>query len=285
MEKELFLTVANHSLPENAEKYLECLRNTPKMPKRCYDYARWLYPGFVFKLGLTEFPQGSAWKKLYELKAISGEKDRFTEAELIDFEQKRKCLASVLDRIVSGKPLADIEGLGGLLLTASQLTRDDKFNLGSEGIIREEMPLYPWTPKDKRRSTPACVKPEKTGRVLLIYNVLIPVFNLACYSLSAFLADGKADRIKRCAHCNKFFIRGKEDERIRFCSDDCRHLCKQEQRKTADGKAQRADYMRKHRADLRERKRARERTEQLKRLMDGGYTRKQAEIYLNDAEA
>jgi len=285
MKKELFLTVANYSLPENGEQYLESLKNTPQKPVRCYNYALWLYPGLVFKLGQAKFPPGSASQILYDLKAISGEDDRFTESELSGFEQKRQHLINVLDQIVRGKPLSDIEAIGGLLLTASQLTRDDKFNLGSEGIKREEMPLYPWTPKEKRRSTLACVKPEKSGRVKLIYNTLTPVFNLACYGLSAFLADQGQGRLKRCAHCNKFFIRGKEDERIRFCSDDCRNLCKQEQRKTDDGKAQRADYMKKHRADLRERKQAKNRKEELKRLMDSGYTRKQAEKLLSDVEA
>jgi len=67
---------------------------------------------------LAKYPAGSAWKKLYELKAISGEGDRFTENELSGFEQRRKSLVSVLDQIVSGKPLSNIDGLKGLLLTA-----------------------------------------------------------------------------------------------------------------------------------------------------------------------
>ena len=204
MEKELFLTVANYSLSENAEKYLESLRDTPDTPKHYYDYARWLYPGLVFRLGLAKFPPNSAWKALYELNAIS-ENDRFTEAELSSFEQRRKGLVSVLDQIVNGKPLSDIEGLRGLLLTASQLTREEIFKLESEGIARGEVALYPWTPKEKRRATPALVKPEESGRVLLHYEALNAVFNLACYGLSAFLADEGSGRIKKCPYCERFF--------------------------------------------------------------------------------
>lgn len=237
METELFLTAANYSLPENGEKYLESLKNTPKAPVRCYNYALWLYPGFVFKLGRAKHPPGSAWEKLYELKAISGESDRFTEVELNGFERQRKSLVSVLDQIVSGKPLSNIEELGGLLLTASQLTRDDKFNLGSEEITSEEMPLYPWTPKEKRRSTPACVKPEQNGRVMLIYNALNPVFNLVCYGLSVFLADAKhrgKDRIKKCPICEKFFPAKDKKRKLCYenplCFTEYKRLQKQKQR-------------------------------------------------------
>ncbi|RJQ27691.1 hypothetical protein C4565_04900 [Candidatus Parcubacteria bacterium] len=230
MEKELFITVANYSLPENAEEYLDCLKNTPEKPARCYNYAKWLYRAFVFKAGLAKFPPDSAWKTLYELKAITGEEDRFTDAELNGFEQRRKRLIDVLDQIVSDKPLPEIDGLGGLLLIAGELTRDDQYNFGDKGITRGEMPLYPWTPKEKRRSTIAAVKPEKSGRVLLVYDVLIPVFNLACYRLSTLLGDGGGCRIKKCPLCEKFFI-AKDVKRKRCYGADCKKIYEREKKR------------------------------------------------------
>ena len=119
------------------------------------------------------------------------------------------------------------------------------------------------------------------------YRELEGIFQLACYSVTLFLADSKhggRDRIKHCAQCRAFFFQARNDERNRFCSDDCRNLHNQEQRKTDEGKAQRAAYMRRWRADLRKRERAKKRADKLKRLMDGGHTRKQAEKWLNETD-
>lgn len=286
MEKKLFLTVANYSLPENSEKYLECLRNTPETPTPYYNYTKWLYPGFRFKLGLAKFPKGSAWETLYKLKAISGEDDRFTKTELKTFEQQRKNLISVLDQMVNGKPLEDINELRGLLLKANQLTLEDEFNVGSNQITKGQATLYPWIPKEKRRSTPNLLK---KNRVLLFYDILNPVFNLACYGLNAFLADikhGERGLIKHCARCNKFFLRNRKDERNKFCSDDCRNLHNREQRKTDEGKKRRAEYMKKRRANWHTIKQEREQSKNLKRFMDNlGCTRKEAEKLLNEDDA
>ena len=213
MEKELFITVANYNLSDNADKYLEAIKNTPKTPKYFYDYARWLYPGLIFKLGMAKFPPGSASKVLYDRKAFS-EADRFTKAELNDFEQRRIRFINVMDQITSDKPLFDIEGINMILETAKQLTQDEIFKIENGEVTKKEAALYPWTQKGKQ----SIIKTEESGRVRLIYDVLNPLLNLACHGLSAFLADRKRDRIKKCLICNQFFIA--DDLRQKKCKSE-----------------------------------------------------------------
>lgn len=277
MENELrdfFLTVANQPLyssfypilSRSADKYLDSLKKIPVTSKFHY-YAKWLGEGLLFKLGRLEWPP-PAYEADYKRNV-----SLFTEIELNDFMKKQRGLANVLDQIISGLPLSEVAGMGYLTRAANGLHTTKYFDFKNGDIeVHEYLPSLP------KGADPVIKKPSD-------YRELEGIFQLACYALTLFLADGGAGRIKRCAHCNAFFSRDRNDERNRFCSDDCRNIHNQGQRKTDDGKAQRAAYMRGRRVVLGERRRAKKRAEELKRLMDGGHTRKQAEKLLNDVDA
>lgn len=271
--KSFLLTVANYRFSENVEEYVKSIENIPKTSRTSihYDFA-------------SRFPDEFN-SYLLMVKGI------FTKDKDFDFffEQQREKFIKALDQIVSGKPLLEIEELKQIVEEANILQPKKIFefcneergpfefcNEDGDHVLSCKTVLY-W---DSVISLEA--KTENDRTIQIIHKELEMFFSLACYSLSVFLADGGGGRIKRCARCNNFFSRERNDERNRFCSDDCRNLHNQEQRKTNDGKAQRVAYMRNRRAILRERKRAKERADELKRLMNGGYTRKQAEKLLNE---
>lgn len=268
--KNFFLTVANYPLPEKIEKYLEYLNGIPTTSSH-YHYISLISEVLECKDGRTELAKAMSYKR----HAL------FTDEDLKVFEKQKAGLVKILDQIVSGQSLEKIRGLWEITIPANALQPKKTFEIGRKGkesvlFCRESYPEMPEGAFSKKTG----------GGIGLDDTVLNEVFNLACYSLSVLLADGGRDRIKRCAQCNDFFSRDRNDERNRFCPEKgCQKISSQVQRKTDDGKAQRAAYMRGYNADKSERKRARERARELKRLMDSGHTRKEAEEWLNDDEA
>lgn len=272
--KRFFFTVANNplyypppspysyqSLLNMTEPYLTSLKTIPKTSKY-YHYSRGIIEGLFVKTGRLK---DDLWLKDDYKPGVS----YYTEKELNSFYIRRTAFIEILEKIASGVPLTEIAGLDIIGIRASELQPAPYFEVSGGTMKAVEYPSGA----------------DITSNKIDGYKELIGITRFGFLSLTLFLADGGGGRIKRCARCNKFFSRERDDERNRFCSDDCRKTHNQGQRKTDEGKAQRAAYMRGRRAVLRERKRAKERTEQLKRLMDGGYTRKQAEKYLNDGEA
>ena len=265
MENELrdfFLIIANNPLPDNTEKYIEAMGNIPGKVKPD-DYVTWLRYGFERRLGRTKI-KGFIYP-MYEPKVYTS----FTDEDFSFFERNRKMLISVLNEIIGGKNFSGIKFLSNMIGLASSLQSREVFAVLSEpGKCVIEKTTY---------------HPKFTDNT----DELEGIFALACYALFSFLADSKQggrDRIKKCAQCNAFFLWKRKDVRNWFCSDDCRNLHNGAQRKTNNGKAKRAEYMRKHRKVLKERAKKKKREQELKRLMNSGYTRSQSEKMLDDAD-
>jgi len=256
MEKELkefFFTVANNpliysasyqSLLDMVDKYLEGLKKIPKTSKY-YPYSGYVTEGLLVKTGRATIAP-CALKDDYK-RGVS----YFTEKELNSFYLRRRTFIEILEEIASGAPLSEIGGIDTITIRASELQPTPFFEVDGSKIKAIEYPSGP----------------DGIFSNIGDYKELNGIFQLAFLSLTLFLADGHADRIKRCARCNNFFPRSRNDKRNRFCSDDCRNLYNREQRKTDKSKAARADYMKKHRALLRERKRV----DKLKNLMNEGH--------------
>jgi hypothetical protein len=234
MENELrdfFLIVANNPLPNNTEKYIKAMGKVPD-DVRPDDYVTWLRYGFERRLGRTKI-EGFIYP-MHETKVYAP----FTNEDFTFFERNRKMLISVLNEITGGKNFPGIKYVSNMIGFASSLQSREVFGVFKEPgkCVIEKTTYHPKFSDDT--------------------DELDGIFSLACYALFSFLADNKQggrDRIRKCAQCNNFFLLKRKDVRNRFCSDDCRNLRNGAQRKTDNGKAKRAEYMRKHRKVLKER--------------------------------
>lgn len=257
-----FLIVANHSLPDNIEKYIEAMVKIPVKVEHD-DYVTWLRYGIERRLGRDKI------KGFIYPMAESKNYTSFTNEDYMSFERNRETLINGLNEIVGGKNFFRMKYLPKIIGFANSLQSREVFRVFTES---EEYVIEKYTYPPKLTDD----TPELEG-----------IFALACYGLASFLADikkGGRDRIKICAHCNHFFLWKRRDERNRFCSDECRHLHNSVQRKSNDGKAKRAEYMVGYRKVLKEKRQKMKRKEKLKRLMDGGHAREEAEKILNDPD-
>jgi hypothetical protein len=251
---DLILTVLNCPLSGNIAKYVEALKNFP--------------------IDATHRRHAQSLKGRLERRVssamVEGSPELSGDDDFISFEHDRAVLVRLIEKIRGIQRLCIDDDESMIIQRASELRWRKRFKIdGTPGNYRiERISAYRGLMRDNR--------------------ILVDIFNFACHELLSFLADrkrGGCDRLKRCARCNNFFSRERDDERNRFCSDDCRSLHHQEQRRNDEGRAQRAAYMRTHRAVLRERRRARERAREVNRLMDAGHTREEAEGFLNDENA
>ncbi|OIP88901.1 MAG: hypothetical protein AUK24_07095 [Syntrophaceae bacterium CG2_30_49_12] len=86
--RDFFLTVANYPLPENAEKYLEAMRNIPDTASY-YEYIKWLRYGFERRQGREKI---EGFFPSYESKVYS----LFTDEDFKSFECNREILSVLI---------------------------------------------------------------------------------------------------------------------------------------------------------------------------------------------
>jgi hypothetical protein len=220
--RDFFLIVANHPLPDNTERYIEAMGNIPGKVNPD-DYVTWLRHGFERRLGRIKI-EGFIYP-MPEPKDYTS----FTDEDFKLFDHNREMLISVLNEIIGANNFFGVKYLSEIIGFASSLQSRIVF-----GVLTE---------------LGKCVIEKTTCHAKITDDTdeLEGIFALACYSLVSFLADSKQggrDRIKKCAQCNDFFLWKRIDVRNRFCSDDCRNLHNSLQRKTPNGRAERAEYMR-----------------------------------------
>lgn len=200
--KNFFLTVVNNPLPENIEKYTTVLKSIPKESSH-YEYALFIAESLKFRTD-GHFPITDI--------------DEVFKA----FEQQRKGLVKVLDQIVKGKSLYGMKGFQQILKDANLLKPEINFVFDSRDgktFIVSEHSVYPWSNLSAylgRSKDSACAH--------LDYGNIDGIYYLACYSLSAFLADpihGGQDHIKKCPYCKKYFP-ATDPRRIRCYVESCR---------------------------------------------------------------
>jgi len=210
--RDFLFTVANYSLPANAEKYLEAMRNIPDTDSH-YKYAEWLRYGFERRQG-RERIEGFFYP-MYESKVYS----LFTNEDFKSFERYREILISGLNEIMTG---ADLFGMGNLSKIsgyANSLQSREFFGISATaaGSIYGKIIDHP--------------RMEDNA------DELEEVFAFACFGLASFLADSKQGgrgRIKKCPFCEKFFP-AKDKKRKRCyenpsCSTEYERLKKRHQR-------------------------------------------------------
>jgi hypothetical protein len=150
-------------------------------------------------------------------------------------ERKRKRAVRLIDtlRAVNGLPLSDSVSVGRQL----------------DEIRRLIAPLRKLRWDYARRHAPNqfwCIDQTPPGD----FDGLLRVARLSSHGL---------DWVRRCAgpNCEKWFVAQKGNNF--FCSDACRENAWSERRKSPDGRAARAKYMREHRATLKKRAQKRKR--------------------------
>ena len=228
--KDFFLIVANLPLPDHTKKYIEAMENVPI--KRPDDYVSWLRYRFERRMGRTKI-KGFLYP-MFERKVY----DPFSDKDFKSFVSQREILIHVLNEIVEGKDFFHMKYLSKINGFANSLQSMEVFEVFAE--------------PDKCGIRKATYQPKITDDT----PELEGIFALACYGLMSFLADTKGggrDRINKCTQCGNFFLWKRKDVRNRFCSDDCRHLHYSIQRKTDNGRAERAKYMVEHRKVLKNR--------------------------------
>jgi hypothetical protein len=215
MENELrdfFLTVANHPLPENADKYLEAMRNIPNTASH-YEYVKWLRYGFERRRGrekIEGFFYPIADLKVYSL---------FTDEDFKAFECNRALLTSVLNQTLSSADFFEMRDLLKIIGYANSLQSREVFGVfATPGKCVLGKTMYPPKMDDAA-------------------DELEEVFAYACYGLVSFLADSKhggRNRIKKCPICKKFFPARDKKRQVRCYDDSCNkeyeRLKKQRQR-------------------------------------------------------
>ncbi|MDY0039818.1 MAG: hypothetical protein RBS57_05855 [Desulforhabdus sp.] len=261
--KDFFLIVANNPLPDNTGKYIEAMVNAVPDKIGPNDYFTWLRYGFERRLGrqrIKGFIYPLLETKVYE---------PFTDDDFKSFERNREMLIGVLNEIVDGRSFSSMRDLSKIIRFADSMQSREVFGIpiGRSKCVLERTKYHPRVTDDT--------------------DELEGIFALACYGLGSFLANDKQggrDRIKKCEQCNHFFSQKRKDPRNRFCSDVCRKQYHDLERKTATGRAGRAEYMVEHRKTSKCRRLKEKREEELKRIMDSGYTRSQAEEFLDDPD-
>jgi hypothetical protein len=215
MENELrdfFLTVANYPLPENAEKYIEAMKNIPETASHYY-YVKWLRYGFERRQGrerIEGFFYPTNDPKVYSL---------FTDEDFKSFERNRALLISVLNQIFSGADFFWNERFSKISGYANSLQSREFFGISSTtaGTVLRKIKYDP--------------KMDDAA------DELEEVFAFACYGLISFLADsrqGGRDRIKKCPICEKFFPAKDKKRKLCYenpsCFTESKRLQKQKQR-------------------------------------------------------
>ena len=193
MENEFFLTVANYSLPENTEKYIEAMSNIPDTASH-YDYIKWLRYGFERRLGrerIERFIYPTGKTKVYS---------PFTNEDFKSFERNREFFISVLNQILSGTNFFEVTDLLKISGYANSLQSRELFGIETTaaGTILRKTMHHP--------------------KMDDVADELEEVFACACYGLVSFLADSKQggrDRIKKCPICEKFFLA--KDTKRKIC--------------------------------------------------------------------
>jgi len=141
----------------------------------------------------------------------------YTEKELNSFYIRRKAFIEILEKIASGVPLTEIDGLDIIGIRASELQPAPYFEVSNS------------TMKAVEYHSGANITSNKIDG----YKELIGITRFGFLSLTLFLADEGKDRIKKCPYCGKFFPA--RDTKRKICYN---HQCTKEYHKK-DMKARR----------------------------------------------
>ncbi|MFH1147472.1 MAG: hypothetical protein V1736_07170 [Pseudomonadota bacterium] len=248
--KEFFLTVVNYPPSENLQQYLLHLSKIPQTSSH-YDYVGNLSHDLEYKMGRAKVaPKG--YKR-----GVSS----FTAQDFESFRENWNGLRKILDDIRGDKPLWEIRGVKQLIKRANLLKPEKLFVLGSESgeSIVGEVELYPWAPE-------RAFAHSKAGDVIEIAVLgLDELFNLACYSLSAFLSDKGRTGIKTCKRCGAYYA----GQAPSYCSK-----CTKKDNRTAEEKAR---QQRAYRMGKRARREKATLMAKVEMFIHAGFSREEAE--------
>ena len=168
----------------------------------------------------------------------------------------QKSLKNILDNIIANQGRI-IESAGLNFIITLQERTITKYEITDGRLIANSMP-----------------NPDDQGKVMITPGWL----KFSCQSLLDFLCDGNLNQLKKCQDCRKFYIQNKLYERQKYCS-----VCSKKNHTPKGIQAERTRLSRvaeKKRRDKERRKVLFE--EQYKRLIKGGYSKKEAQKLAQD---